>query len=1032
MKKLFLSLLIVLSAFLLFFVTKAETTAQKLKIHFYTYGDNTTRFHAWMWQNKPNPAGGADYKLTYNDDKWSTYEVSLTDDTVDGAKNGLKGATRVGIILKSNSGWGGVTRQPGGDRYINIPEYVDNTGVANVYFVFSDTKIYKSKEEAKTDDKALVSYLTEDKQKIIVQATSKPDSISLLDSKENEVQKWESVENKNVELTLNSNFVLGNKYELKLKFGDKFSKIDVSIEKLYSSEEFNNIYYYDGKLGLLYTPEVSTFKVWSPFKKKIQLFLYNHPHEEYDELGNKVSDKTPYKVVDFVKGDKGVWSASVAENLDGKYYTYNVISPDDSEKEIVDPYAIALGVEGTRAQVVDIDAIKPENWTGKKPDTIKNLTDYIFYEAHVRDFTTHETWNGKDEWRGTFKGFVQKGTTYTDPTSKLTVKTGFDHILQLGVNAVHLLPIADAAQVDETRLKDKEYMKQSGFNWNYMTNNFNVPDGAYSTNPFNGKQRILEFKELVQAFSDNNLRVVLDVVYNHTGRSDDSNFNTLVEGYYYRRSVDGAFWNDSYTGNDTASERPMYRKFMKDSIRFWAEKYNVSGFRFDIMGIHDVETMNQIRTMVDEIDPTIALYGEPWEQSKFPLPQGSDWAALKNIDKIQNIGMFNPETRDAIKHNFVSNDYYAADKVDQILYGIWGGVKVNPSIKATLKSSENPVNIVNYVSAHDDATLRDFFYSGEKNSPRYQADQDIIPRVKQSNAIVLTSQGTPFIHAGAEILRSKPEVLGLKADDNRVHNGTVHNSYNAPDEVNNLKWSNKVKYYDVFNYYRSLIAIRRLYPQFRLSTAQEIKDRVKVLETSKNNKNFIHFNIEGNEEQPTIKVIHTGVNAVAQIKLDKDYILLSDRHIQNKGIENISPFGLKKLKAGSNLAVFQLNTYILVENKHGIDPLKNRNIDFSTSTFENGNLYNASIVNMYKEKDLEADTLLSNSKLENPWDGTNLNPNNNSNVTPEKPNQGGSSESKPSDAKGLSKAAIAGISFSVVLLLVVLLVIVIIILKRKK
>lgn len=1026
MKKLFLSLLFVLTVFLLIFVTKAETTAKKLKIHFYTYGDNQTKFHAWLWQDKPSPTGGTDNKFTHNDDKWATVEVSLTDDQVDGAVNNLKGATKVGIIIKSNSGWGGVTRQPGGDRFIDISEYTDSTGVANAYFVFSDATIYKSKQEAKTDDKALVSYLKEDKKAIVVNATTKPDSASLLDKTGQEIQTWDSIAGKNFELPLSANYELGNKYELKLKFGEKYSTSSISIEKLYTSEEFNQAFYYDGKLGLSYTKEVSTFKVWSPFKKQIQLFLYNQNHEDYDNKGNLNKEEKPYKVVDFVKGEKGVWSASVSEDLDGKYYTYNVISPDGSQKEIVDPYAIAVGVNGTRALVVDIDAIKPENWTGKKPDTIKTLSDYIFYEAHVRDFTTHETWNGKDEWRGTFKGFVQKGTTYTDPKSKLTVKTGFDHILQLGVNAVHLLPIGDANQVDETRLTDKEYMSKSGFNWNYMTNNFNVPDGAYSTNPFDGKQRILEFKELVQQFSDNNLRVVLDVVYNHTGRSDDSNFNTLVDGYYYRRSVDGAFWNDSYTGNDTASERPMFRKFMKDSIKFWAEKYNVSGFRFDIMGIHDVETMNQIREVVDQIDPTIALYGEPWEQSKFEPRPSSDWAVLRNIQKVKNIGMFNPDTRDTIKFNLVSNDYYDQEKSDKILYGIWGGVKVKDDLKAPIPSSENPVNIVNYVSAHDDATLRDFFYSGEKNSPRYANDNDIVPRVKMANAVVLTSQGLPFLHAGSEILRSKPEVLGLNESDNRVHNGTVHNSYNAPDAVNQLRWDNKVKHFDVFNYYRSLIAIRRLYPQFRLNTAAEIRERVEVLEVERNNKNFIHFRIKEKDDQPEVRVIHAGINAANIITLDKDYLVLAYNK-NNNSSKVISPFGVRNYKANSQLAILPLTTVILVENKSGIQAAENRTIDFSTSTFKDGNLYNAKIVNMYKEKDMEPDTLLSET-LENPWNGTPYNPN--TDISPIQPNPG--TDTPKASSKGLSKGAIAGISIGVILLIAAISGATFVVLKKKR
>lgn len=1033
MKKIYFSLLIFASIFLLVFVAKAQTTATKLKIHFYTYGDDKTNFHAWLWQDKPSQATGADHKLTYQNDKWSTVEISLKDEKVNNKANSLKGATRVGIIIKSDAGWSNISRQPGGDRFINIPDYsVDSNGIVNAYFVFADAKIYKSKSDAVISDKALISYLSEDKKKIIVKATSKPDSAELLDSKKNVVESFNSIVDKNFELNITKNLILGNNYTLKLKFGSNYPTIPVSIEKLYTTKEFNDNFYYDGQLGLLYSKQVSTFKVWSPFKKQIQLFLYNQNHEDYDNQGKLSKEDKPYKKVDFVKGEKGVWTASVSGDLEGKYYTYNVISPDGSEKQIVDPYAIAVGANGTRAMVVDIDAIKPKNWTGKKPDTIKNLTDYILYEAHVRDFTTHKTWNGKDEHRGTFKGFIQSGTTYTDPKTKQTVKTGFDHILEMGVNAVHLLPIADANQVDETKLKDKEYMTKHGFNWNYMTNNFNVPDGAYSTNPFDGKQRILELKELVQKFSDNNLRLVLDVVYNHTGRTEDSNFNTLVEGYYHRRSEDGSFWNNSYTGNDTASERPMFRKFMKDSVRFWAEKYNISGFRFDIMGLHDLQTMNEIRDVVDSIDPTITLYGEPWEQGNFKTPE-SGWANIKNIDKIKNIGMFNPDTRDKIKRNFVSDDYYNVEKIDKILYGIWGGVKVNSNLKIDLKSSENPVNVINYVSAHDDATLRDDFYSIPHEENRelkyYKHDNDIIPRVKLANSIILTSQGIPFIHAGAEILRSKPEVPGLDIGDNRVHEGTVHNSYNAPDEVNNIKWDNKVKYYNVFNYYRSLIAIRRLYPQFRLNTAAEIRERVKIDATIVNgNRNFIKFSIQPKNDQPRVIVMHTGKGATHEHSLDKTkkYLLLVTNNNDTKPERTISPFGVKKLVNKDKLLIRELSTAILVEIKNdSIDFAENRTVDFSKSQFKDGQIQSATIVSMYDEGKQKAGTVIQTSaNVNNPWLNTSLNnthhqQNNNSSIS----NQ---------ETKGLSKGAIAGISLGIFALLAGISVGVFFIIKSKK
>ena len=320
---------------------------------------------------------------------------------------------------------------------------------------------------------------------------------------------------------------------------------------------------------------------------------------------------------------KGVWEAVVEKNLEGLYYTFEV-NYNGRTFEFVDPYAYSTGANGLRAQVVNFEKTNPKYWTyNTRPDNIKNMTDYIIYELHVRDLTTHKSWGGDPSLRGTFMGVAQGGTSYTK--DDITISTGLDHLAELGVNAVHFLPIFDFGYVDETRLNDKDYMNQYGFNWGYMPYNFNTPEGSFSTNPFDGYTRVKELKTMIQALHFRNIRVIMDVVYNHTGETEGSQFEKSMPGYYFRQNEDGSYSNGSGTGNETASERSMFRKYMIDSITFWAKEYNISGFRFDLMGLHDVETMNEIRKAVNEIDPTIILYGEPWTGGSTPLDPTKSW-----------------------------------------------------------------------------------------------------------------------------------------------------------------------------------------------------------------------------------------------------------------------------------------------------------------------------------------------------------------------------------------------------------------------
>jgi pullulanase len=539
--------------------------------------------------------------------------------------------------------------------------------------------------------------------------------------------------------------------------------------------------------------------------------------------------------------------------------------------------------------IVDFSTTNPTNWKyNTRPNKERKLNEAIVYELHVRDLTTSSTWNGSEENRGKFLGLVEENTTYT--SGDVTVTTGFDHIKELGVTDVQLIPIFDHGVIDETRLNDPSY-QQKVFNWGYMPENYNALEGSYSSNPYDGLSRIKEFKEAVLKFNQNEIGVIMDVVYNHTGKSADSNFDILVPGYYYRKNGN-AFSNGSGCGNETASERAMMRKFMVDSCLFWAKEYNLSGFRFDLMALHDYETMNVIAEELRKVDPSIIVYGEPWNGGSTPLPQSKD-AGKTNIKNMPYVGAFNDESRDAIKGSvFTANEggwlqgTVQNNTVEKIKYGIVGGsshsdVDFNGWHKT-------PINIVNYVSAHDNNTLWDKLTLTKINKIDARKKMQ-----KQANAIVLTSQGLSFLHAGVEIARSKP-----------LNSGFDHNSYESPDSVNQIDWSRKVNYIDVFDYYKALINLKKNHSAFNLSTVQEVQQKISFINT--NNNNVIAYTIkDSNDIYKEFLIIHNG-KGLNTINLDGKYQILGN----HTGLfeESIG-------EASNRLVLMENTTYILYKGE---------------------------------------------------------------------------------------------------------------------
>ncbi len=552
------------------------------------------------------------------------------------------------------------------------------------------------------------------------------------------------------------------------------------------------------ELGVEYSKESSIFKIWSPFADNVYLNFYKYG--EGDSFINRY---------ELEKNDDGLWRVLVEGDLEGIYYTYTICHAQ-STNEVVDIYAKALGLNGERGMIVDLSKTNPEGFYECKPQPFKRINDAVIYEVHIRDFSICET-SGMEN-KGKFLALTKEGTKNIFGDS-----TGIDHIKQLGITHVHLLPIFDYATVNEAEYKFDEY------NWGYDPKNYNTPEGSYATNSNDGYVRIKEFKELVMALHKNNIRVVMDVVYNHTYMTENSFFNHTVPDYYYRKR-DGKFTNGSGCGNETASEHLMMRKFILDSVKYWAKEYMIDGFRFDLMGLHDIETMNLICDELEKIDEDIIVYGEGWVGGDSALPYETR-AVRDNCDKTPKIAYFNDIFRDVVKgnvFNFSDKGYangggYLEESVKLSVLGCVENTLIDYSKTQRRPFAKSPKQVINYIEAHDNLTLWDkLYYSCPHSDERTREDMD-----KLAASIVFLSQGIPFIQAGQEFLRSKPS--------STQRDKYEENSYNLSDFTNSIKWTKKSKYKNIFNYYKGLIELRKNHILFRLDNAQEIDKKITFL-----------------------------------------------------------------------------------------------------------------------------------------------------------------------------------------------------------
>lgn len=850
--------------------TFAQNGKTKLIIHYAKSTNNELKWNMWLWPDKKE---GSVFEFTGKDSFGQICEVEF-----DGELD------KVGFIVRTDE-W---IKDNVDDRYIEQ----FNNGVGEVWLKGGDPKVFYSLAEAKAETtKVPVLPVTAiDKLgKFTVAKLDELNSISIetniafpFTSKGDEgitvkaddrvltVKKVTSEEIKDgsttvAKIELSENVKLGQKLTI-TKLG--FTVMEVVLGDVMRSASFEKMFHYEGNdLGNTYSKSKTSFRVWAPTADEVKLVTYKKWN---DKSGIESSMKM---------SDKGTWIFDLNGDQNGVFYTYKV-NINGVWKEAVDPYARSVAANGDKGAVIDLKQTNPEIWLPSEKPTFTNLNDAIVYELHVRDFSIDKN-SGMDN-KGKFLAFTEKGTKSTDGK-----RTGVDYIKDLGVTHVQLMPIFDYASVNETSDKPQ-------YNWGYDPKNYNAPEGSYSTDPYNPSIRVKELKQAVQSLHDSGLRVTMDVVYNHMYSGYDSNFDILVPGYYFRYDKNGNHVNESGCGNTIASENSMARKFIVDSVIYWAKEYNLDGFRFDLMGLTDVKTMNEVRKKLSSLDPSILIIGEGWDMETTLLPETK--ATQKNASKMPEISLFNDTIRDGIKGSvfdakakgFVNGKAYGETDIKK---GIVGGIDYSSDIKTWGKIA--PLQSVNYAETHDNNTLWDkLLLTNPKDNNEIRLKMH-----KMADSLILTSQGIPFFQAGQEFLRTK---------------GGNNNSYKSNDTVNKLDWLRKSQNIDTVNYFKGLLKLRKAHPAFRMTSAEMIKQNLKFLVVPEN---VVAYEISHNANMDTWSDIVVAFNANREditIKLSKKSTWSIVVNGEKAGIKTIRQF------KGDTLVVPALSSIIIYNSQENI------------------------------------------------------------------------------------------------------------------
>mgnify|MGYP000151931660 FL=1 len=621
--------------------------------------------------------------------------------------------------------------------------------------------------------------------------------------------------------------------DLEKLFSDKRDKetIDKEMFLFVRSNDFDNYFSYDGELGALYEKEGTLLRVWTPTAKSVEVWIYADD-----------SFKGPSTKIEMVQKPKGIFEAYLPGDQHGTIYVYKILFLNNRESISVDPYARATTVNGMKSVIADLNRTNPDGW-GERLPAFGLPEEAIIYELHIRDFSISETSGIVN--KGKFLGLTEKNTQNASGR-----KTGLDYLIDLGITHIQILPMFDYATVDEANLTEPQY------NWGYDPLNYNVPEGSYSTDPFDPFNRIFELKQMIRTLHDNGLRVIMDVVYNHVYDPKDQALERTVPGYFYRYNADGSLANGTGVGNDTASERHMMRKYIIDSVKYWAKEYHLDGFRFDLMGIHDSVTMNAIREALDKIDPSIIIIGEGWEMST-PLPEDLK-ASQRNAQAMPRIAHFNDSIRIALKgsdfgdekdRGFISGKNYLEDL---LLRNIKGAMHLSSH-----SSYVDPEQVIQYVEAHDNLTLYDKLLRSNPDD----SEEVRIKRHTLATSIVLLSQGVPFIHGGQEFLRTKAGVA---------------NSYQSPDEINQFEWERVTTFQESVAYVKGLIALRKSEYLFRLHTHEEIDAHFTMLSE---NFNIVAFSLTNSEKKYIVIFNGNRSDVIFRIQKGKYAILVEDNQV---------------------------------------------------------------------------------------------------------------------------------------------------------
>ena len=746
--------------------------ALTLRLHYHREDGDYDGWDAWLWEEGKD--GGA-------------YDFEEEDGEMVATKELTPGTTSVGFIIRTKD-W---AKDVDDDQFIDISEMV--SGVVDIYVesgVEGYTKEYGEDAVVGTKVKK-ARYDGEGSVEVTMTGEIEGDTDSAFSVKGLEgtvaIDSVEAGKDNTYQVKLAEPLEDAKSYTIIFE-GNEYKII---MPNIYSTDAFEEKYTYTGDdLGATWTKEKTTFRVWAPTADAVKVNLYESGTPDTDDLVEQITMEQDVN---------GTWVASKEGDLNGVYYTY-LVTVNGAENEACDPYARTTGVNGKRAMVIDLSSTNPEGWDeDTDPHAGNNITDDVIYELHIRDLAMDENSGIKNA--GKFLGLTETGTTTPNGTP-----TGIDHIKDLGITHIHLLPVYDYASVDETALDEPQ------FNWGYDPENYNVPEGSYSTDPYHGEVRVKEMKQMVKSLHDNDLSVIMDVVYNHVYNAGSFNFNLIVPDYFSRVDENGTYSNGSGCGNDTASERSMVRKYIVDSVCYWADEYHIDGFRFDLVGLLDTDTINEIVEEVHKDHPNVIFYGEGWELDT-TTTKDCTLATQKNSEETPDFAYFSDTIRDLLKGHvfdtstigYVSGETGDEEEVEKCFMGASDWCK-------------SPTQTINYISCHDNMTLIDRITRSTTGASKED-------RVKMNNlaaAIYLTAEGTPLMQAGEEFLRTKKNASG----------GFEENSYASSDSVNSLKWANleEEEYQNVYQYYKGLIAFRKDHPVLRLTDAKDVAAHVTPVE----------------------------------------------------------------------------------------------------------------------------------------------------------------------------------------------------------